>query len=188
MSSQATSAFVDAGAVGPIGGRADDATASLTQFLSFAIGEDQYGVEIMAVREIKGWSQVTHLPKQPEYVRGVVNLRGIMVPIVDLRCRFGGGLTEATPMHVVIIVQIGAQVVGLLADRVSDIVSFEASQIQPVPRVSRDSRCEFLSGLVTVNGAMIALVGLPALLSLSADDAEGASADQQASDASARRN
>jgi hypothetical protein len=62
-------------------------TASQTQFISFAIGDDQYGVDIMAVREIKGWTDITHLPKQPEYVRGVLNLRGAIVPIVDLRCR-----------------------------------------------------------------------------------------------------
>ena len=101
------------------------ATAGNTEFISFAIGNDQYGVDIMAVREIKGWSEITHLPKQPEYVRGVLNLRGVIVPIVDLRCRFGQGVTEATPLHVVIIVQIDQQLVGLLADRVLDIVSFE---------------------------------------------------------------
>src|SRR5260370_27528046 len=76
------------------------------QSISFSIGEDQYGVDIMAVREIKGWSEIAHLPKQPEYVRGMLNLRGVMVPIIDLRCRFGQGKTEATPLHVVIIVQV----------------------------------------------------------------------------------
>ena len=99
------------------------------EFISFAIGDDQYGVDIMAVREIKGWSDITHLPKQPEYVRGVLNLRGVIVPILDLRCRFGQGLTETTPMHIVIIVQIEGRQVGLLADRVLDIVSVDASQI-----------------------------------------------------------
>src|ERR1700744_2570949 len=103
------------------------------QLISFAIGDDQYGVDIMAVREIKGWTKITHLPRQPDYVRGVLNLRGVIVPIVDLRCRFGQGITEATPLHVVIIVQIGARQVGLLADRVLDIVSFEAAHVQPVP-------------------------------------------------------
>src|SRR5262247_4375000 len=126
------------------------ATGGLSQLISFAIGDDQYGVEIPAVREIKGWSQITHLPKQPEYVRGVLNLRGIMVPIIDLRCRFGEGLTEATPLHVVIVVQIGQSHVGLLADRVLDIVALEPSQIQPVPHVSKSSRADFLSGLVTI--------------------------------------
>jgi purine-binding chemotaxis protein CheW len=114
-----------------------------TEFISFAIGDDQYGVDIMAVREIKGWSAITHLPKQPDYVRGVLNLRGVIVPIIDLRCRFGQGLTEATPLHIVIIVQIGARQVGLLAEA---------------------ARVEFLSGLVTVDDVMIALIDLPNLL------------------------
>jgi purine-binding chemotaxis protein CheW len=102
-------------------------SSELTQFISFAIGDDQYGVDIMAVREIKGWSEVTNLPKQPEYVRGVLNLRGVIVPIIDLRRRFGQGQTEATPSHIVIIVQIGPRLVGLLADRVLDIVSLDAT-------------------------------------------------------------
>ena len=106
----------------------------------------------MAVREIKGWNPITHLPKQPAHMRGVLNLRGVMVPIVDLRCRLGEGLTETTPMHVVIVVQIGAQAVGLLADRVLDIVSIGGNQVQPVPRMSRAGRRNYLSGLVTVEG------------------------------------
>lgn len=142
-------------------------TAGLTQFISFAIGADQYGVDIMSVREIKGWSEITHLPKQPEYVRGVLNLRGVMVPIIDLRCRFGQGLTEATPMHIVIIVQVASRLVGLLADRVLDIISCDATKIQPVPRIAQASRIDFLSGLVTMDNAMIALIDLPHLLSLS---------------------
>src|SRR5262249_51936139 len=129
-----------------------------SQLISFAIGDDQYGVDIMAVREIKGWSEITHLPKQPDYVRGVLNLRGIIVPIFDLRCRFGQGLTEATPLHIVIIVQAGVRSIGLLADRVLDIVSLDAAQIQPVPRIARGARVDFLSGLVTVDNAMIAVI------------------------------
>ena len=108
-----------------------------TEFISFAIGNDQYGVDIMAVREIKGWSDVTHLPKQPDYVRGVLNLRGAIVPIVDLRCRFGQGLTETSPLHIVIIVQIGGRQIGLIGDRVLDIVAVEGGDIQPVPRTTR---------------------------------------------------
>jgi purine-binding chemotaxis protein CheW len=136
-----------------------------TQFISFAIGGDQYGVDIMAVREIKGWSEITHLPRQPDYMRGVLNLRGAMVPIIDLRCRFGQGTTETTPLHVVIVVQIGPRMVGLLADRVLDIISFEAAQVQAVPRVTQNLRLDFLSGLVTVDGAMIALIDISNLLS-----------------------
>jgi purine-binding chemotaxis protein CheW len=144
---------IDAGGIGRV------------EFISFAISDDQYGVDIMAVREIKEWSNVTHLPKQPDYVRGVLNLRGVVMPIVDLRCRFGEGLTEATPTHIIIIVQIGDRQVGLLADRVLDIVSFETSKIQPVPRTASGETSDFLSGLVTVEGAMIALIDLTNLLS-----------------------
>ena len=142
------------------------------QLISFAIGDDQYGVDIMAVREIKGWTDITHLPKQPDYVRGVLNLRGVIVPIIDLRCRFGQGTTEATPLHIVIIVQIGPRPIGLLADRVLDIVSLEGSQIQPVPRIAQARRVDFLSGLVTIETGMIALIDLQNLLSLSVDHAE----------------
>jgi purine-binding chemotaxis protein CheW len=153
-------------------GEADD-HLDRTQFISFAIGSDQYGVDIMSVREIKGWSEITHLPKQPDYVRGVLNLRGVMVPIIDLRCRFGQGMTEATAMHIVIIVQVGARQVGLLGDRVLDIVSIDPSSVQPVPRVAQATRIDFLSGLVTIESGMIALIDLPHLLSIS-DTAEGA--------------
>jgi purine-binding chemotaxis protein CheW len=147
-----------------------------TQLISFAIGDDQYGVDIMAVREIKGWTDITPLPRQSEYVRGVLNLRGVIVPIVDLRCRFGQGLTKATPLHIVIIVQIAAKPIGLLADRVLDIVSLDETQIKPVPRVAQSQRVSFLSGLVTTEAGMIALIDLPNLLSMQlGEDADTAS-------------
>jgi purine-binding chemotaxis protein CheW len=161
--------------------------SGLIQFISFSIDNDQYGVDIMSVREIKGWSDITHIPKQPEHVRGVLNLRGVMVPIIDLRCRFGQGLTQATPIHIVIIVQVGTRQVGLLADRVLDIVSSDASQIQPVPRIAQASRIDFLSGLVTVDDAMIALIDLPNLLSAPVSADEEASATERKRAATAAR-
>ena len=145
-------------------GMQGSAAAGQTQFISFAIGDDQYGVDIIAVREIKGWSEITTLPNQPDYVRGVINLRGAIVPIVDLRCRFGQGQTEATPLHIMIIVQVSARLIGLLADRVLDIVTFDSKQIQPVPEVASGQRAGFLSGLATQESGMIALIDLPNLL------------------------
>src|SRR6267154_6162627 len=148
MSSQSISPAVNADAAPPVVRAAGDGgpgTTDLTQFISFAIGDDQYGVDIMAVREIKGWSEITHLPKQQDYMRGVLNLRGAMVPIIDLRCRFGQGKTEATPLHVVIVVQIGANLIGLLADRVLDIVAFESTNVQAVPRLAPAARADFRS-------------------------------------------
>lgn len=114
-------------------GHAAGNAAMQTEFISFAIGDQQYGVDIMAVREIKEWTKATSLPNQPDYVRGVLNLRGAMIPIIDLRHRFGGGVTEASPMHVVIIASIGSRQIGMLADRALDIVSFDTSAVQPVP-------------------------------------------------------
>ena len=160
----------------PLEWGADSARAGAlpTQLISFAIGEDQYGVDIMAVREIKGWTDITPLPGQAEYVRGVLNLRGVIVPIVDLRCRFDQGLTKATPLHIVIIVQIHNKPIGLLADRVLDIVALEDSQIKPVPRAAQTQRANFLSGLVTTETGMIALIDLPNLLSSKEDLTAGA--------------
>ena len=162
MSQQILSTDADAGRHNGAAG----AAAGVAEFISFAIDDDQYGVDIMAVREIKEWSNVTHLPKQPEYVRGVLNLRGVMVPIVDLRCRFGEGLTEPTPTHIIIIVQIDERQVGILADRVLDIVTFERDRIQAVPRTEQEAAADFLSGLVTHEDTMIALIDLPRLLSM----------------------
>jgi purine-binding chemotaxis protein CheW len=151
---------------------AADSENSHTQLISFAIGDDQYGVDIMAVREIKGWTEITPLPRQPQYVRGVLNLRGVIVPIVDLRCRFGQGLTQATPLHIVIIVHIAGKPVGLLADRVLDIVSLDVTEVKPVPRVAQAQRLNFLSGLVTTEEGMIALIDLPNLLSLPLEEVD----------------
>jgi purine-binding chemotaxis protein CheW len=145
-------------------GNAKRPAASQTQFISFAIGDDQYGVDIMAVREIKGWSAIVRLPKQPDYVRGVLNLRGTIVPIVDLRCRFGQGLTKTTPLNIVIIVQIDDRPVGLIGDRVLDIISVQPDEIQPMPRTAQGAAAGFLSGLVPQESGMVALIDLAHLL------------------------
>jgi purine-binding chemotaxis protein CheW len=174
MSEQASQLLADSGANGPAAlgsGNSARVGSASTQLISFAIGDDQYGVDIMAVREIKGWTEITHLPRQPDYVRGVLNLRGVIVPIIDLRCRFGQGLTQATPLHIVIIVQIAGKPVGLLADRVLDIVSLDDIQVQPVPKVVQGARQDFLSGLVTIGSTMIALINLQNLLSINVSEA-----------------
>jgi len=156
--------ILEARGPGDTDAHAPTTTSNVTEFISFAIGDEQYGVDIMAVREIKGWAEITHLPKQPEYVRGVLNLRGAIVPIVDLRCRFGEGLTETSPLHIVIIVQIGERQVGLIGDRVLDIVAVTPAQIQPVPRTGHGHSTSFLAGLVSNDEIMIALIDLPHLL------------------------
>jgi purine-binding chemotaxis protein CheW len=136
---------------------------AVKQYITFTIGTEEYGVDVMAVREIKAWTETTALPNSPDYVRGVVNLRGHIIPIFDLRCRFGQGLTEPTATHVIIIATIADRVVGILADTVSDILSIRDEDIRPVPMMDRDIDAEFLSGLVSVQDRMVALLTLERL-------------------------
>lgn len=134
------------------------------QYISFRVGDGQYAVDIMRCREIKGWTEITGLPNQPRYVRGVLNLRGIVVPIIDLRSRFWGEKTDATPMHVVIIVSVGEQIVGLLVDAVSDILSIERSQIKEVPEAGQSTDARYLKGLLALGEEMVAILSLADLL------------------------
>ena len=138
------------------------------QFISFRIGAEEYAIDIMAVREIKGWINTTTLPNQPKFILGVLNLRGTIVPIFDLRCRFGMGLTDATRSHVVIIVSVGDRIIGLLVDAVSDILTVNSNDIRPVPEMDRTVAAEFLSGIITVNDSMVVMLSLENLFSRAA--------------------
>lgn len=143
-----------------------DAEGRVDQFIAFTIGGEEYGVDIMEVREIKGWTQATRLPNAPQHVRGVINLRGTMVPVFDLRARFGGGETEATKIHVVIIVSVGRRVIGILVDAVSDILSVNHDEIQAVPEIDRTIDSSYLTGLVAVEERMVALLDVGKLFDL----------------------
>jgi purine-binding chemotaxis protein CheW len=135
------------------------------QFITFTLDAQEYGVDIMRVREIKGWTDTTALPQAPPYVRGVINLRGIIVPILDLRARFGMGTTQPTRMHVVIIVITDTRTTGLLVDAVSDIITVEPSTIRPVPRMDdMPAEDSFLDGLVALDDRMVTLVSLDGLI------------------------
>ncbi|MCA0400626.1 MAG: chemotaxis protein CheW [Proteobacteria bacterium] len=138
-------------------------SGDMRQFISFRVGEEEFAIDIMAVREIKGWSETTTLPNQPEYLLGILNLRGTIVPIVDLRCRFGMGLTTASRSHVVIIAAVQERIVGLLVDAVSDILTVAASTIRPIPDVERQDGGQFLSGIIAVEDQMVILLSLVAL-------------------------
>lgn len=140
------------------------ASADMRQFIAFTIGTEAYGIDIMSVREIKGWTDVTSLPNQPEHMRGVLNLRGVVVPIFDLRCRFTGKMTDASERHVVIITAIGERIVGLLVDTVSDILSVNPSDMRDVPSMSGRDDQDFLMGLVTSGDRMVAILALDRLI------------------------
>lgn len=136
------------------------------QFITFTLGNEEYGIDIMVVREIKGWTDTTMIPNAPAHVRGVINLRGVIVPIFDLRARFGVGLTVPTSMHVVIIVAAGSRTVGLLVDTVSDIISVDPKAIRPVPEMGLPSEDQYLDGLVAIEQRMVTLVSLAGLFGM----------------------
>lgn len=141
---------------------------STRQFISFTIGDEEYGVDIMAIREIKGWTATTELPNTPAFMRGVINLRGAIVPILDLRARFSAVQTDASARHVIIVVAVGTRVAGILVDAVADIITVSTEAIQPIPQLDHGSATGFLTGLVTVEGRMVALLDLDRLFDFDA--------------------
>lgn len=135
----------------------------IRQLITFQLGEQILGVDIMAIREIRAWSPATPLPNVPAFVRGVVNLRGVVLPVLDLRRRLGWGATEPTPRHVIIVVSVGEQLHGLIVDAVNDIVALNPDEMQPLPDVG-EAEPSFLEGLVTVDDRMITIVALDRLV------------------------
>ena len=142
------------------------------QFLTFTVSGEEYGIDIMTVREIKGWTDTTRLPNTPEYMRGVMNLRGLIIPIFDLNARFTGKLTEATPKHVTIVLAAGTRTVSILADAVSDILTVGGEEIKPVPEDETRADQRYISGLIAVEQRMVVLLDIEKLLAKSLDIVE----------------
>lgn len=128
-----------------------NASNGMREYLTFTVAGQDYGIDILAVREIRGWSQENPLPNCPAAVRGVINLRGQVVPIYDLRVRLGAEASVPTATHVVIVVEASAGFYGLLVDAVSDILSVPDSELQPVPE----------TGVVAENACLMALLARP---------------------------
>jgi purine-binding chemotaxis protein CheW len=138
------------------------------QIITFRIGEQFLGVDIMAIREIRAWSPTTRLPHVPDYVRGVVNLRGSVLPVFDLSARLGWGLTDPTARHVIIVVQLGTQLQGLIVDAVNDIVTLAEGSLQPPPTIGEDTASDFLDGLASVDDRMVMVLSLTKLTEITA--------------------
>ena len=134
------------------------------ELIAFRVGRQEFCINVMMVREIRGWTAATTLPRAPRYVKGVINLRGAVLPIVDLAVRLGLPGTEPTARNVIIVVQIGHQQIGLLVDAVSDILTASNSNIQASPDVSSDLVRNFVKGLLPVDGRMISLITLDNVL------------------------
>lgn len=149
-----------------VSGHPNEQEQEAAQFITFSIGDEEFGVDIVKVQEIKGWTETTKLPSAPSYTLGVLNLRGIIVPIHDLRSRFGLGKTKPSANHVIVIVMINDRILGILVDAVSDILTVGAAKIRPVPEMGGHIDQRFLSGLVTVDSRMVALLELKLLFEL----------------------
>jgi purine-binding chemotaxis protein CheW len=134
------------------------------ELISFRIGAQEFCVDIMEVREIRGWTPATALPRAPPFVRGVINLRGAVLPIVDLGARLGLGAAEPTARHVIIVAQVQNQIVGLLVDAVSDILTVTDDMIQPTPEVASEMVRTFVRGLLAIEGRMVSFISLDRVL------------------------
>ncbi len=143
------------------------------ELISFRIDNQEFGLDIMAVREIRGWTQTAPLPHSPGYMRGVINLRGAVLPIVDLKDRLGLGEISASARSVVIVVHTAGRLVGLLVDAVSEILTADRATIQATPDVGCDMVNQFVRGILALEGRMISLIALDDVLPL-AREAEAA--------------
>ena len=152
-------------------GNRNTETAREKELVAFRIGALEFCVDIMSVREIRGWTPATSIPHAPRYVRGVINLRGAVLPVIDLACRFGLASNEPTARHVIIVAQIGEQVAGLLVDAVSDILTMDESAIQPTPDVASSMARSFVRGVVALDGRMISIITLENILPASEKEA-----------------
>lgn len=134
------------------------------EFLVFTLGDEEYGIDILKVQEIRGYDQVTRIANTPDFIKGVTNLRGVIVPIVDLRVKFSQGEVEYNENTVVIVLNLGQRVVGIVVDGVSDVLSLAADQIRPAPEFAVTLSTEYLTGLGALGDRMLILVNIEKLL------------------------
>ncbi len=135
------------------------------ELLTFTLGAEEYGLDILKVQEIRGYDAVTAIANAPEFIKGVINLRGIIVPIVDLRIKFHLGRIEYDQFTVVIILNVASRVVGIVVDGVSDVIALTADQIKPAPEFSAALDTQYITGLGTVDERMIIVMDIEKLLS-----------------------
>jgi purine-binding chemotaxis protein CheW len=134
------------------------------EYLTFRLGEEEYGIDILKVQEIRGYEQPTRIANAPAFIKGVVNLRGVIVPIIDLRLKFGLGEAEYTTFTVVIILNVGGRVIGMVVDSVSDVLELDPSTVRDAPEMSAIVDSSYILGLGTMNDRMLILVDIEKLL------------------------
>jgi purine-binding chemotaxis protein CheW len=140
------------------------AQAGAHEFLTFTLGAEEYGVDILKVQEIRGYGTVTRIPDAPDFVKGVINLRGTIVPVVDMRLKFKLGRADYNTFTVMIILNVADRVVGMVVDSVSDVVALTPAQIRPAPELGSSVGAQFLTGIGALDSRMLILIDIERLM------------------------
>ena len=146
-------------------GSTTSSASNALEFLSFTLGQEEYGIDIQKVQELRSYDTVTRIANAPEHIKGVVNLRGIIVPIIDMRIKFNLGTPSYDQFTVVIVLNIGGRVMGMVVDSVSDVITLKPEQIRPAPSMASVLDTEYLMGLGTLDERMLILIDLDMLMS-----------------------
>ncbi len=139
-------------------------TSSMLELISFEIGGQEYCIDVRSVREIRGWTPTTPIPQTPDYILGVINLRGTVMPVLDLRCRLGLGRTEPSSRHVIVVIQHGTRMAGVLVDGVQETFQLAASLLQDPPAMDSDANNHFVDAIVPLEGRMLSRLVVGSLL------------------------
>ena len=135
------------------------------EYLAFSLGGEEYAVNILQVQEIRAYERVTRIANMPAFIKGVMNLRGAVVPVVDLRVRFNVGAAEYGPSTIVIVINIGPRTIGMVVDGVSDVVILKPSDVRPAPQIAGVLSAEFLEGVAILDKRMLIIVDINGLMS-----------------------
>lgn len=157
--------MMDAKSQAVVGAGEDEQVAS--EYLTFTLGNEEYAIDILKVQEIRGYEPPTLIANAPAFIKGVINLRGTIVPIVDLRMKFGLGSVEYTPFTVVVILNIANRVVGVVVDSVSDVISLMPAQIRPAPDFSGTFDTKYIVGLASMANRMLIVTDIEKLMTSS---------------------
>jgi purine-binding chemotaxis protein CheW len=152
----------------------DEINNSKTEILAFRLGSEEYGIDILKVQEIRGYDVVTCIANAPEFVKGVINLRGVIVPIIDMRIKFRLGTPTYDQLTVVIILNIGRHVMGMVVDSVSDVITLSPEQVKPAPQMGTTLHTDYLTGMGTVDERMLILIDIDKLMTSPEFDLEEA--------------
>jgi len=146
---------------------ADARDGSGSEYLAFTLGSEEYGIDILKVQEIRGYEAVTRIANAPEFIKGVINLRGIIIPVVDMRIKFNLGTPTYDQFTVVIILNIGGRIMGMVVDSVSDVTTLTPEQVKQAPEMGTAFNSDYLMGLGTVDERMLILIDIDRLMSSS---------------------